>query len=70
VENIQKVLNRLGERNFEKEFIINPAEFKDVYFKEAKLTETLYYSLRDIVIPKAIKFYAAVQVLMISFISL
>jgi hypothetical protein len=50
---LQTYLNKLGEWAFENEMVINPAESKAVYFTEARVKESLHYSLGDIAIPKA-----------------
>jgi hypothetical protein len=51
VENLQIDLNRLGEWAFENE-IINPTKSKAICFTNARVTESLIYSLRDTVIPE------------------
>jgi hypothetical protein len=48
-----KTLNRLGEWASENVIIINPAKSKAVCFTEARVTESLNYSLGNAVIPKA-----------------
>jgi hypothetical protein len=52
LKNLQKNLNRLGEWVFEIEMIINAATSKDVFVTKARWTESLNYSLGDILIPK------------------
>jgi hypothetical protein len=52
MEKLQIDLNRLGEWAVENAMVINPAKSKTVCFTRARLTELLYYSLRDIVIPE------------------
>jgi hypothetical protein len=54
MENLEIDLNRLEEWAFENEMIINPIKSKIICFTKARVTEALNYSLRDIVIPKAI----------------
>jgi hypothetical protein len=53
VENLQRNLNRLGDWAFENVMIINLAKSKAVCFTKVRVTESLSYSLGDIVIPKA-----------------
>jgi hypothetical protein len=55
VENLQTGLNRLGEWDLENK-IIKPAKSKAVCFTNARVTESLNYSLGDRVIPKAISY--------------
>jgi hypothetical protein len=52
LEILQIDLNGLGECAFENEMIINPAKSRAVCFTKARVTESLNYSLGDIVIPK------------------
>jgi hypothetical protein len=53
VEKLQPDLNTLGEWAVENEMLINRTKRKTVCFTEARVTEPLNYSLRDIVIPEA-----------------
>jgi hypothetical protein len=55
IRKIYRYLNRLGKWAFENEMILNATKSKAVYFTKARVTESLNYSLRDIVLPEAIK---------------
>jgi hypothetical protein len=52
VGNLQIDLKRLGERVFENEMIINPAKSKAVCFTKARVTESINYSIGNIIIPE------------------
>jgi hypothetical protein len=52
MENLQIVLNRLGEWAFQNELVINPAKSKAICYTKARVTESPHYSLGDTVIPK------------------
>jgi hypothetical protein len=52
MKNLQIHLNSLGEWTFKNEMIINPTKSKVICFMKALVTEPLYYSLRNMVIPE------------------